>query len=164
MYLLSLSFWQPWDSRQGGDIRHPRPPFRGSGKSSGECTSTQKKDDRKSKRIRQKNKRGDSKVESNDSPEIPDLGETSDILGLPSGDAVISHSKSWTTTSSFLSGISSDLENGLGYYYWHEQLTQMRRHHHAVLKTLLTHLVSSWILTESKNNILVFCLYFLIKF
>ena len=28
---------------------------------------------------RQKNKRGDSKVESNDSPEIPDRGETSDI-------------------------------------------------------------------------------------
>ena len=33
----------------------------------------------------QKNKRGDSKVESNDSPEIPDRGETSDIPGLPSG-------------------------------------------------------------------------------
>ena len=32
-----------------------------------------------------KNKRGDSKVESNDSPEIPDRGETSDIPGLPSG-------------------------------------------------------------------------------
>ena len=29
--------------------------------------------------------RGDSKVESNDSPEIPDRGETSDIPGLPSG-------------------------------------------------------------------------------
>ena len=29
--------------------------------------------------------RGDSKVESNDSPEIPDKGETSDIPGLPSG-------------------------------------------------------------------------------
>ena len=36
-------------------------------------------------RNRQKNKRGDSKVESNDSPEIPDRGETSDIPGLPSG-------------------------------------------------------------------------------
>ena len=35
---------------------------------------------------RQKNKRGGSKVESNDSPEMPDRGETSDILGLPSGD------------------------------------------------------------------------------
>ena len=34
---------------------------------------------------RQKNKRGDSKVESNDSPEIPDRGETSDIPGLLSG-------------------------------------------------------------------------------
>ena len=30
--------------------------------------------DRKSNRTRQKNKRGDSKVESNDSPEIPDRG------------------------------------------------------------------------------------------
>ena len=44
-----------------------------------------KKQDRKSNRTRQKNKRGDSKVESNDSPEIPDRGETSDIPGLPSG-------------------------------------------------------------------------------
>ena len=31
------------------------------------------------------NKRGDSKVESNDCPEIPDRGETSDIPGLPYG-------------------------------------------------------------------------------
>ena len=39
------------------------------------------------KKIRQ-NKTGDSKVESNDSPEIPDRGETSDIPGLPSGEPV----------------------------------------------------------------------------
>ena len=32
---------------------------------------------------RQKNMTGDSKVESNDSLEIPDRGETSDIPGLP---------------------------------------------------------------------------------
>ena len=32
----------------------------------------------------QKNKRGDSKVESNDSPEIPDRGEASDIPSLSS--------------------------------------------------------------------------------
>ena len=38
--------------------------------------------DRKGNRTRQKNKRGDSKVESNDSPEIPDRGETSDIPGI----------------------------------------------------------------------------------
>ena len=38
-----------------------------------------------SNRTRQENKRGESKVESNDSPEIPDMGETSDIPGLPSG-------------------------------------------------------------------------------
>ena len=44
-----------------------------------------KRSDRKGTRTRQKNKRGDSKVESNDSPEIPDRGETSDIPGLPSG-------------------------------------------------------------------------------
>ena len=40
---------------------------------------------RQSSRTRQKKKKGDSKVESNDSPEIPDKGETSDISGLPSG-------------------------------------------------------------------------------
>ena len=39
----------------------------------------------KGNRTRQKNKRGDRKVESNDSPEIPDRGETLDIPGLPSG-------------------------------------------------------------------------------
>ena len=44
-----------------------------------------KRSDRKGNRTRQKNKRGDSKVKSNDSPEIPDKGETSDIPGLPSG-------------------------------------------------------------------------------
>ena len=40
--------------------------------------------DRKSNGARQKNKKGDGKVESNDIPEIPDRGETSDIPGLPS--------------------------------------------------------------------------------
>ena len=34
---------------------------------------------------KKKNKRGDRKGESNDSPEIPDRRETSDIPGLPSG-------------------------------------------------------------------------------
>ena len=43
--------------------------------------------DKKSKRTRQKNERGDRKEESNDSPEIPDRGwgRTSDIPGLCSG-------------------------------------------------------------------------------
>ena len=41
-----------------------------------------KKLDRKSNGSRQKNKRPDRKVESNDSPEIPDTGKTSDIPGL----------------------------------------------------------------------------------
>ena len=45
-----------------------------------------KREDRKGNRTRQKNKRGDSKVESNDSPEIPDRGETSDNPGLPPGE------------------------------------------------------------------------------
>ena len=57
-------------------------------KSSEERISTQKKD--KTERVtglgkKQTNKRGDSKVESNDSPEIPDRRDTSDIPGLPSG-------------------------------------------------------------------------------
>ena len=48
--------------------------------------ASRKRSDRKGNRTRQKNKRGDSKMESNDSPEIPDWGETSDIPGLPSGE------------------------------------------------------------------------------
>ena len=48
--------------------------------------SLEERASRKGNRTRQKNKRGDSKVESNDSPEIPDRGETLDIPGLPSGD------------------------------------------------------------------------------
>ena len=58
-------------------------------KSLGKWTSRQKKkkkEDRKNNRTRQKSKRVDSKVESNDSSEIPGRGETSDIPGLPSGD------------------------------------------------------------------------------
>ena len=48
--------------------------------------ASRKRSDRKDNRTWQKNKRGDSKVESNDSPEIPNGGgETSDIPGLPSG-------------------------------------------------------------------------------
>ena len=54
-------------------------------KSLEERISRQKKIRQKGNRTKQKNKRGDSKVESNDSPEIPDRGETSDIPGLPSG-------------------------------------------------------------------------------
>ena len=56
-----------------------------SGKSSEEWTSRQNTKDRKSNRTRQKNRRGDSEAESNDSPEIPDRGQTSDIPGLRSG-------------------------------------------------------------------------------
>ena len=56
-----------------------------SGKSLEERASRQKTIDRKGNRTRQKNKRGDSKVELNDNPEIPDKRETSDIPGLRSG-------------------------------------------------------------------------------
>ena len=56
-------------------------------KSSAEWASRQiKRYDRKNRRTRQKNKRGGSKVESNDSPEIPDRGETSNVSGIPSRD------------------------------------------------------------------------------
>ena len=44
--------------------------------------------ERKSNRTRQMNRRRDGKVESNDSPGIPDRGEISDIPGHPSGVAV----------------------------------------------------------------------------
>ena len=57
-----------------------------SGKSSGEWTSRQKKD--KTERITGLGRKtGEEivKVESNDSPEIPDQGETSDIRSLPLG-------------------------------------------------------------------------------
>ena len=46
----------------------------------------EKGQDRKTKRTRQKKKRGDRKGESNGSPEIPDRRMTSDIPGLLSGD------------------------------------------------------------------------------
>ena len=55
------------------------------GKKSGEWASMQKKG-RKSNGTQQKNKTGESKVESNDSSEISGKGETSDIPGLPLGD------------------------------------------------------------------------------
>ena len=52
-----------------------------SGKKSGKNGPAGRKKDRMSNRAWQKNKGGDSKEESNDSPEIPDWGETSDISG-----------------------------------------------------------------------------------
>ena len=42
-------------------------------------------EDRRSNRTRSNNKSADRKMESNDSPEIPDRGETSETPGLPSG-------------------------------------------------------------------------------
>ena len=51
--------------------------------------------DRKSNRTRKKNKRGDSKVESNDSPEISERGQTSDMPGLPSGGQTTAKSIKW---------------------------------------------------------------------
>ena len=55
-------------------------------KSQGNGPLATKLQDRNGKRTRQKNKRGDKKEESNDSPEIPQ-GVASDIPGLPSGQA-----------------------------------------------------------------------------
>ena len=46
-----------------------------------------KRQDRKSNRGRQKNKRGNIKLESNDSPEVPDRRETSDVPDLLRGDS-----------------------------------------------------------------------------
>ena len=43
---------------------------------------------RRRRRKKKKGGGGDSKVQSNDSPEIPDREETPDIPGLPSGDAL----------------------------------------------------------------------------
>ena len=45
----------------------------------------QKKGENRSNRTRQNNKRADRKVESNDSPEIPDRAKTSEVPGLPLG-------------------------------------------------------------------------------
>ena len=75
-----------------------------SGKSLEERASGQKTiRQRKGNRTRQKNKRGDSKVDSNDSPEIPDRGETSDIPCLPSG----ANMKKITTFPTTFSNFSS---------------------------------------------------------
>ena len=48
--------------------------------------------DRKSSRSMVKNKRGDRRMESNNSQEIPDMRETSDIPDHPSGFAVRTNS------------------------------------------------------------------------
>ena len=61
-------------------------------------TKKKKKKKTESNWTRQKNKTGDSKVESNDSPEIPDRGETSDIPGLPSGAFVLAFSTVYIET------------------------------------------------------------------
>ena len=47
-----------------------------------------KRQDRKSEGFRQKNKIGDSKVESNDSPEVPDRGEDIEHPRPAFGDSV----------------------------------------------------------------------------
>ena len=44
---------------------------------------SRRRKDGKSNRTRQRNKTGNRKVESKDSPEIPDRSVTSDIRGLP---------------------------------------------------------------------------------
>ena len=56
-------------------------------KKSGEWTISRKmtRQNEQEDQVGKKNKRGDRKEESNDSPEIPDRRETSDIPGLTSG-------------------------------------------------------------------------------
>ena len=61
----------------------------GGGRSRQDKGPTAEKEDRKWKRTRQNNKRACGKVESNDSPQIPDRGKTLDILG--GGDKKKSH-------------------------------------------------------------------------
>ena len=46
----------------------------------------QKQEDRMSNMTRQNNQGADRKMESNDSPDIPDRGETSEEPGLPLGE------------------------------------------------------------------------------
>ena len=81
-YQLSCSWWQePYKKahllmRNGGGFS---PQSRENG------PLPEKWQDTKSKRTRQKNKKGDRKGESNDSPEIPGRMWTSDIPGLPLG-------------------------------------------------------------------------------
>ena len=54
-------------------------------KNSGEWASRQKKKDKTERVTRLGRRTRDSKVESNDSPGVPDTGVTSDIPGHPSG-------------------------------------------------------------------------------
>ena len=79
------------------------------------------KKDRKSIRTRKKSKRGDSKVESNDSPEILDRGggRTSDIPSLPSRDddgpdfseeAWVPVDASFVSLQTDLTGASEDIQ------------------------------------------------------
>ena len=61
---------------------------------SGEWTISRKMSRQKEQEDQtEKNKRGDRKGESNDSPEIPDRRITSDIPGLPSGQKTLSSNK-----------------------------------------------------------------------
>ena len=91
-----------------------------SGKSSEERTSRQKKKRQKGDRTRQKNKRGDSKVESNDSPGIPDRGKTSDIPGLPSGltMTVTLLWDCWMINAGAVGKACSELDFGHGCKWW----------------------------------------------
>ena len=56
-------------------------------------SKAEKGEDRRSNRIRQNNKRAHRKVGSKDSPEIPDRGEASEILSLPSGLATVTRNE-----------------------------------------------------------------------
>ena len=69
----------------GGErrLKSPGLPAGDSGQQNGPKAA--KGEDRRSKRTRHNNKKAYTKVETNDSPKIPDRGKTSEILDLPLG-------------------------------------------------------------------------------
>ena len=85
--LLPAAKWEPY--KKAYLLMQNLKNFREKSQENG--PASRKKYDRKSNWTWQKNKAGDSKVESNDSPEIPHKGKTSDVLGLPSKACQVSY-------------------------------------------------------------------------
>ena len=94
-----------------------------SGKSQEKGPLAEKLQDRKSKRTRQKNKRGDRKGDLNNNPKIPDSGETSYIPCLSSG--WLERDKQWYRNR--LTNVPRHFEPLLSLY-----------HEHGVLKAFFT--------------------------
>ena len=90
-----------------------------------------KRHDRKSNGSRQKNKRGDSKKESNDSPEIPDRGETLDIASLPLGvksDRLAQTKTNATKSNSCKASILSENRHNRNQIYSHISINSLKSH------------------------------------